>query len=90
MSHGTLCNLLRASLVTALLLFLLMHSIPAYAMPCCSDCPQDVQIGGPECPQGSACYGCWTHCEWDGGDCPCINPNCWPATCKFCCGGLCY
>jgi hypothetical protein len=64
MSRSVICNSVKLLLLVLCTAFLLLHPPAAFAIPCCSDCPQVLRVGQPpDCPAGSACYGCWTTCS---------------------------
>jgi hypothetical protein len=83
MAPGIRWKILRLFVLAAIGLFLLAHPpIQAKAAAYCGDCPQGVQVGGPDCPWGSACQGCWSTCNWDSGPCELYQDNC--HTCTTC------
>lgn len=66
MSKAVINNLCRLAVLLAIAGFLLMRPTTASARSCCSDCPSfQGNIGGPDCPNHSACWGCWTSCQPD-------------------------
>jgi hypothetical protein len=64
MKSVALANVGKLFVLLALGAFILGHPAKAAAAACCSDCPVVDRIGQPpDCPVGSACYGCWHTCN---------------------------